>query len=207
MNLNEIFTKNCCDRGELKHHYHTVYEKELEKYKTSTTFKLLEVGIYKGAGISSWIDYFPNAKNIIGIDIFDRVDPSSISILNNKKVKWIQGDSATVNLSEHLSTRERFDVIIDDGMHSPRSNKETFLNLIPFLKKTGVYFIEDVWPIDIMSKAELNHRWIKTHPERFALQEYNKFLSVLNDYEVTRIDLRKISKCPDSYLFKIEYKK
>lgn len=206
--LATIFYMKRCDKGSNKHFYHTVYEKELENFRNSSSFKLLEVGVLEGAGIASWLEYFPNARKIVGLDLFDRVSQEDVAVLSNPKVQSIKADSTKVVLSEHLSpVTEKFDVIIDDGMHSPRANRETFVNLIPYLKKTGTYFIEDVWPLDVMTKRELNHRWIRTHQDRFNDVEYSEFLDALKNYDVQRFDLRRISGHPDSYIFKVKHKK
>lgn len=208
-NLKEIFDKHQCDRGSIKHRYDIVYEKELNMYHKVPSVKMIEVGVFKGAGICSWLDYFPsNLKKIIGIDIFTRTDPHELGIYSpddSEKIRLIKEDSTTIDLSVHLSKnrREKFDIIIDDGMHSPESNARTFTNLVPYLKKSGVYFIEDVWPLDIMTTKERKHYWVERHKHLYKDEKWDFFMKSLDGYNVERFDLRETSGHPDSYLFKV----
>ena len=39
---------------------------------------------------------------------------------------------------------EKFDIIIDDGLHEPKANLNFFFNSIHKLKENGIYIIEDV---------------------------------------------------------------
>jgi hypothetical protein len=201
--LQEIFNKHKCDKAS-RHRYDLIYEKELEQYRDDSDFVLLEIGIFKGESISAWLDYFPNIKQIIGIDLFDRINPEDIPILKHPKVKYFRSDSMSPTLPTLLQHHDiSVDVIIDDGLHSPEANRKTFENLFQFLNPNGKYFIEDVWPLDILTKAEKQHQWLKRHPKRYTMSEYNKFLNTVNQYDVTRFDNRKITKNPDSYIFKI----
>jgi hypothetical protein len=99
----------------------------------------------------------------------------------------------------------KFDIIIDDGMHTPTANKETFLNLKRLLKKEGVYFIEDVWPLELMNDKELEHQWLQRYPDRYNSMDNQLFLNALeqSDLRVLRHDNRKLTKQPDSYIIEL----
>lgn len=204
--LRKLFDKYECDKG-YKHGYEKVYAPAMES-KRNDEINILEVGIFKGVSIEAWLDYFPNAT-IYAIDIFTRVTPGELPILKKDRVKWLKADSLNQNLQNKLKSTwgdVKFDFIIDDGMHTPEANKLTFDNLKSFLKDDGVYFIEDAWPIDIMSGQEMGHPWIRSNQEEYDQMKMLSFLSSLEGYRVKRHDLRKSSGNPDSYIFEVKLK-
>lgn len=208
MKLNEIFRKHSCDKD--RHHYYEVYAKDFEP-RRNDPINILEVGIHKGSSHSSWVDYFPNAQ-VYGIDIFTwpdgstRITPEQISILKHERVHWLKADSTLPIYSDIKSAwgNVEFDFIIDDGLHTPEANTKTFENLIGFLKDDGIFYVEDVWPLDIMTENEWSHQWMKDRPERYNLDLWDGFAKAINQYKVTKIDLRGPSRMPDSYIVKIE---
>lgn len=201
--LKELFNKYNCDKSS-KHSYDICYEKDFQTIKNAN-INLLEIGIFKGESMKAWLDYFPNA-NVYGIDIFDRVHPDKIEILKNSRVKYLKLDS-TSKLSKEILIKNwnvKFDIIIDDGLHTPDANRLTFLNFIDFLKDSGTFYIEDVWPIDKMKNKF--HPWFKkskrTH--EYTLEKYKEFLNVVEKYQIEHIDNRSITKEPDSYIIKVK---
>lgn len=135
--LRDCFDKHGCDRGH-RHGYERVYEPLFEPIRLGP-LRILEIGIFRGAGIWAWLDYFPNAA-ICGLDTFQRVPPSRIEVLKHERTWYQTGDSRVLEVVSY------FDIIIDDGDHRADSQRETFLNVFPRLKPGGMYFIEDVWP-------------------------------------------------------------
>jgi hypothetical protein len=207
MSLKDILNKNKSDKGssiKRSHHYYLEYEKEFVKNKNAP-IHILEIGVFKGISTESWIEYFENAM-IYCIDTFERIEPKNIDILNHSRVKWLQCDSTDPYLPQILKTHWnniQFDYIIDDGLHTPYANQRTFENLIKFLKPSGIYYIEDVWPLDVMSNVEKDHSWIKRNRHDFTEEKYDSFIQSVNKYKHDRIDFRATSNLPDSYLFKI----
>lgn len=199
--LSEIFNKHNSDKT-MKHMYHLVYEPHFDSIRYSE-LNILEVGVFKGESINAWLEYFPNAT-VYGIDIFERVKAEDIEILKHPRVKWAKCDSTASSIEEWKDVE--FDVIIDDGLHTPTANMLTFQNLSPLLKKGGLYFIEDVWPLELMSTKELEHPWIKNHKDDFVLEDNEKFLYELNQsgMAVTRHDNRNITGHPDSYIIELQ---
>ena len=221
--LRKLFDKYECDKGS-KHGYEKAYEPFFEplKYKE---INILEVGVWKGQGLEELKDYFPNAQ-IYGIDIFTRpeeivvqvgekivnsaisnrsMNPSEISVLSNENVHWAKCDSTASNCSSIITNTFgkdiQFDIIIDDGLHQPEANALTLKNLWPLLKDNGIYFVEDVWPLDRMTYSQIaNHWWLKKKKHIYNDFKYNIFLQELEDKNVERLDLRGY---PDSYIFKV----
>ena len=201
--LAALFNKYDCDKAS-KHLYHTVYGPELEHLRDKP-INILEVGVFKGASTAAWLEYFPQAT-IYGLDIFTRVNPKDIPVLNDPRVKWLKADSTSLDVITNIKEawpHIRFDVIIDDGLHTPRANASTLGNLFGLLKTNGIYFIEDVWALDQMTNSQLSHCWIQRYSKDLNLLENQQFLNVLADKTVTRFDLREETKHPDSYIIKV----
>lgn len=202
--LEHLFNRAGCDKS-AKHQYHTVYEPEFDTLRNEP-INILEVGVFKGDSIKAWLEFFPNAT-IYGIDIFKRVRPEEIEVLNHERVKWLKGDSTNIAVRDMVKKqwpRIRFDVIIDDGLHTPDANAKTLHNLFPLLKKNGKFYVEDVWPLDVMTTKEMQHWWVQKYPERYNILEMNKFLKELDGKQTKRFDLRKQSGQPDSYIIRVQ---
>lgn len=203
--LNEIFTKHGSDKA-TKHHYHLIYEAEFDSVREQP-LTILEVGVFKGESTAAWVEYFPHAK-IYGLDVFTRVPMNQIAILNHPRVSAMRGDSTDITVTEQIRKHWpgiKFDIIIDDGLHTPRANADTFRNLFPLLKEGGSYYIEDAWPLHKMSMSEMNHPWIQKYPDRYNALEMEYFLRAVEDYNVRWFDTRKLSGQPDSYIFKVTH--
>lgn len=205
MKLINLFQKYKCDKG-YKHRYDYVYEKIFESVKDQE-LNILEIGVFKGASTQAFVEYFPNAK-FYALDLFVRVKPEEIDILNHERVQWLKGDSINPAIRSQVAKAfpgVKFDFIIDDGMHTPKANKATFENLKPLLKDGGSYIIEDVWPLERMSTEELKHPWLQLHSDRYQTLDNNDFLLALDKsgMEIKRHDLRKTSGEPDSYIIEL----
>ena len=199
------FRRYECDKGD-KHGYHEIYEPHFEPIKDKE-LNILEIGVYKGASLLAWRDYFSKA-NFYGIDLFVRESKREIQEkLDDPRIKLMRGDSTTAVIAPLIYQEwpnVKFDIIIDDGLHTPKANMNTFNNLIPFLKEGGQYFIEDIWPLDIMNEEQMGHYWVQRHPDRYNTLDHEMFLAALDrtNKKVERFDRRK-KACPDSYIMRI----
>ena len=148
--LGEIFKQNGSDKA-TKHNYHIVYSYVFSKLGRDSNIDLLEIGIgtnnpalvssmgsdgRPGASLYTFRDYLPNA-NIRGGDVdkdilfeSDRITTSYVDQL----------DSSTFN----AFTDKKYDVIIDDGLHSIGANFNTLLFGLNNLKDDGWLIIEDI---------------------------------------------------------------
>ncbi len=199
--MKNSFDKFGCDKGSLRHRYDRVYEPLLKHFKDKE-FNMLEIGIFRGNGMKAWLDYFSKVQ-FTGIDIFTRVKEEDIPILNHERVYWCKQDSMLKLSDEFIKLAEdKFDVIIDDGLHTHDSQRLTFENLILFLKDDGVYFIEDVWAFDYMSDVEKQHSWIQKKKNEYSNDQYLDLLSSLSNYNVKFHDLRNGYE-PDTFIIEI----
>lgn len=137
MTLLECFDRHGCDKGSSRHRYDKFYEPIFEPIRQAP-IRLLEIGIFRGASIAAWLDYFPNAE-IIGVDTFERVPPVQILALSHPRVSYWACDSRFV-----APRIEPVDFIIDDGSHDPAAQSATSYLYRPLLKHGGRYFIEDI---------------------------------------------------------------
>ena len=105
-----------------------------------TAKKVMEIGVETDRSIRMWEEYFPNAE-IIGIDI-------------SEQCREFEGDRRRIFIGDQLDPDflhrvvaeigADIDIIIDDGLHTPRAMMTSFANLFPALKRGGVYVVEDI---------------------------------------------------------------
>ena len=118
------------------------------------------------------------------------------------------------DIAYHCNKMERkFDIVIDDGRHTPEANALTFKSIAPFLKPNGIYYIEDIWPIDQMTKSDLKNlgfdfkkqiAWAqKYRKNEFTKEKWTMFINTLKGYNIEKFDHRKRCKLLDSYIYKI----
>jgi len=203
--LDTLFNKHGCDKSS-KHNYHLVYEKDFSCMRDEP-INILELGVFRGDSIKAWLEYFPKAQ-IYGLDIFVRESPEDIEVLNDERVHWIRGDSLSEDIANKIQEEWNdvtFDIIIDDGKHTPDANRLSFKHLNKFLSKSGAYYVEDVWPLDIMTEQEMKHHWVQKYPEDYTVDEMLNFLQEIETWDVERFDLRAGAE-PDSYIIKIKEK-
>lgn len=192
-----------CDKGPQSHHYYEVYDKYFAP-RREDPINILEIGIWHGTSFDVWHEYFPNA-NIYGIDIFTRLKPEDVPALKKDRVHYVEADSTKPDVAGKVRKAfgdVKFDFVIDDGLHDPNANKLSFQFLFPFLADDGHYFIEDAWPLHIMTSKQLEHQWLQKHPQRYNHFEMEKFLAEIEQHNVEEFDLRSKGN-PDSYIFKV----
>ena len=198
MDLKEIFIKNKCDKA-TKHRYYELYQQDFDKFQNDK-INILEIGTFKGESTNAWLEYFSQAK-IYTIDTFERVQAKDLPCLEDNRVQWAQLDSTSAHCNNHFKNQGlKFDIIIDDGLHTPEGQRLTFERLFEFLKPTGSYYIEDVWKLD--RNNNMSHWWVKKHPNDFTIEKYNKLIESINRFKVTEYDFSS-KKIPDSFILKI----
>lgn len=97
-----------------------------------------------GASLRMWRDYFPKSQ-IFGCDILPEV------IFSETRIKTYLADQSNkislLQLMQSIKTQtnsETLDIILDDGSHIEEHMRLSFQVLWPFVKKGGLYIIEDI---------------------------------------------------------------
>tara|TARA_B100001093_G_C26779827_1_gene994091 strand:- start:694 stop:1512 length:819 start_codon:yes stop_codon:yes gene_type:complete len=133
-NLNDIFNRHLPTKQ--GHNYLPLYQRHFETNRLNVK-KVLEIGVESGTSLRMWSEYFPNAE-IYGFDI----EPEC-KLCETDRIKVIIGDQCSQTDMEMLPND--FDIIIDDGLHSIKSQLSCFEFLFKNkLSETGIYVVEDV---------------------------------------------------------------
>ena len=113
-----------------------------------------------GASLRVWKNYFYNAK-IFGVDIDEKV------LFDDDRIKTYCVDQTSnqsiQNFLTALDEKIKFDIIIDDGLHTFEAGKIFFENTVNRLAENGIYIIEDVSPFDITAYG----KYFKNHQNQF----------------------------------------
>lgn len=138
MNLDAIGLKYGTDKSSQEHNFLNFYEGFLEK-KRGEAISLIEIGVYDGASVKMWSEYFKNGS-ITGVDINPEVVKHS-----GERIHIEIGDQSSIECLIKLAMeRGPFDVIVDDGSHIWDHQITTLQYLFPFLKSGGIYILEDI---------------------------------------------------------------
>ena len=116
-----------------------VFECGIGSTNDAFTANMSEAGM-PGASLRSWREYFPNAR-IAGADIDKEV------LFSEERIETFFVDqldkSSIVEMWKKVGPR-KFDLIVDDGLHTVRAGITFFENSFARLKDDGIYVIEDV---------------------------------------------------------------
>lgn len=138
--LHELAIKHVSDK---RNHIYSgqSYLDIYDEYLNATRLQakcVLELGVYRGASLKMWADYFPNAQ-VWGID----VDPEAAQY-DGERIHILTGSQADPAIVEQAAPGEMFDLVVDDGSHLVDHIIESHRLLWPRLNPGGHYFIEDL---------------------------------------------------------------
>eukprot|EP00929_Paragymnodinium_shiwhaense_P087050 TRINITY_DN47369_c0_g1_i2.p1 TRINITY_DN47369_c0_g1~~TRINITY_DN47369_c0_g1_i2.p1 ORF type:complete len:400 (-),score=49.29 TRINITY_DN47369_c0_g1_i2:11-1210(-) len=134
------------DKGSKVHQYTRVYDSLLGPRRCTNQ---LAQGYPPGSSLKAWGGIFPTAM-ITGID----VDPVAVDrFLASRQTRGSDVsrmhahtmDSGNATLARRLLGSQRYDVVIDDGLHKLAKQRATLRALWPLLRVGGLYIIEDVF--------------------------------------------------------------
>lgn len=182
--LTDIMNACRSDKGHGHHTYTYIYEFLFDKYRDRDDVNIFEMGLgtndpsvpstmgvfgYPGASVKGWRKWFKKA-NIYGGDIDSKILFSEDGI----KTYYVDQTSGSSihNMFEKIGGDVRFDIIIDDGLHTPEAANIFLLNAVHRLKKGGIYVIEDCHRDLESNYLTLMEEWKK----------YFTFVSLLNIY-------------------------
>jgi SAM-dependent methyltransferase len=151
--LAALFTRYGSDKSSV-HNYHLVYASLLSS-RRSDPLRLLEIGLgtnnphvistmgvrgKPGASLRAFRDFCPNAQ-VFGADIDKSI------LFDEDRIRTYYVDQTRLHsfdeLYAHLSDA-KFDLVIDDGLHSPNANIATMLFALKVLKPSGFFIVEDI---------------------------------------------------------------
>ena len=126
-----------CDKAPaIRHGYTPFYHRLLAGRRIE---RVLEIGVYQGASLRMWRDYWPHA-GIFGLDI----DPAALFNEGGIQTRLCDAGDAGQLTQTAVELGGNFDLIVDDGSHRPNDQIVAVNALLPFLTPTGIYVIEDV---------------------------------------------------------------
>jgi hypothetical protein len=139
--LDAIALKYATDKSSKGHYYTQYYEKLFSKIRNQR-LSILEIGVYCGSSIMTWLEYFPNAS-IYGIDCRARENHGRNAALKSEsRYEFVQIDLEDVDTLREWAKDKEFDIVIDDGSHVEHHVRNAFEILWPKTKK--YYVVEDL---------------------------------------------------------------
>ena len=138
MNLDHLGHQFGTDKSSTHHDYLRFYERFFAGIRTSKA-SILEIGILDGASLKTWEAYFENSR-IVGADI----NPATRRFAHGRVAVEILDQSNLEQLVGLAVKHGPFDIIIEDGSHLWEHQITTLRTLFPFLKKGGLYIVEDL---------------------------------------------------------------
>jgi SAM-dependent methyltransferase len=163
--------------------YHLLFSPIRDEVKA-----VFECGIFRGASLRAWRDYFKNAV-IVGGDInenslfedvrihtglLDQMNPESVEIFFSSLAPRYPND---------------FDIIIDDGYHIYEAAVCLFEKGINHLKPNGIYVIEDMFEEYFPRYKEHFRKYVE---EKKITVEYKIMSNVNGDPQNNLIIIRKL---------------
>ena len=172
-----------------KHGYHLVYGEILETMKHSE-ISILEVGIgstnprlvsnmgrrgHPGASLRGFRDY-SESTTVVGVDV-----DSSVLFTDTRIESFFldqTDEKSWLNLCESLSGRE-FDLIVDDGLHSPSANLNSLIFGSRLLKPGGSMIVEDI-PERALPIWRLVHKILPSSTKSHLVKCNNSYVFVMS---------------------------
>lgn len=139
--LDVIALRSGTDKSTKTHCYTPVYARHFDRLR-GTDVRVLELGVYKGASINTWAEYFGPKSKIYGVDINLRKSRNTRFAPNTSRHSLDVSDkSALLGFANKYGP---FDVVIDDCSHSNDQMIQSFNVLFPLLSPGGTYVVEDL---------------------------------------------------------------
>lgn len=146
-----------------RHNYGRYYAALFRPIREQVT-RVFELGIFGGASLRAWRDYFPNAT-VYGADI----DPGLVAAAAGERiVTWQCDETSLADVASMWTSHRldrcarpdgsqmdhRFDVIIDDALHTLADNIQFFKWSYQMLRSGGLYIVEDIPARDVDGAKE-----------------------------------------------------
>ena len=120
-------------------HYFEIYDRYFAGFRDKEVH-VLEFGVLHGGSLQMWKHYFGPQARIYGVDINPQCKQ-----LEEDRIKIFIGDQEDTGfLNTLISAVPRLDILIDDGGHTMKQQKNTFEVLFPHIDANGIYICEDL---------------------------------------------------------------
>jgi hypothetical protein len=136
--LDGMGLKHGTDKASSSHDYLNFYELFLAPLRDKE-LTILEIGVLNGASLRMWEEYFPRAR-VIGADIV----PTSKQFEKGRVTIEVVDQSNIEELTWLSFKHGPFDIIVEDGSHMWDHQITSLRTLFPFVKRDGVYIVEDL---------------------------------------------------------------
>jgi len=136
--LNLLGVTEGTDKTFLGNDYLTHYSRLFEAMRHDD-INILEIGVWNGASLRTWRNYFTRAK-IIGIDIREQCRQ-----YQDDRVKIEIGSQADESFLTKVAEEFKPTIIIDDGSHVSDHQIVSLETLFPLMMPGGIYVIEDLF--------------------------------------------------------------
>lgn len=142
--LDQLAIKHGTDKSSLGHNYTEVYEKYFLPLQNKP-LKFLEIGFACGSSARMWDAFFVNPEsNLVFIDFKPECYNYMLNLSARCSLHSVNQRSETELEAFIQKVGGDFDIIIDDGGHTYPEQLTSFRILFPYVKKGGVYIIEDL---------------------------------------------------------------
>lgn len=181
-------TNACADNGCRGHGFTEFY---FDYYKGLKHPIILEIGVFHGASIKMYNEFFNGDCEIYCIDIDKKCD---VSRLGNNIHFYLVDQGNEKQLSDFVSNLGdvKFDIILDDGSHIINHQMLTYLHLRKLLKEEGMYIMEDlhanfgeIWPYNANVKTTTLDFFTKFVPYDGFSKEIN--FELLNEIKTVEL--------------------
>jgi cephalosporin hydroxylase len=148
------------------HSYAELYEALFASRRDSAR-AVLELGIYSGASVAVWAEYFASAA-VVGADItlahvrFGVDHPRIRMVKTDATVPAAIADVAAAAAELGVPAAQGYDVILDDASHNPKHQVASAELFVPSLAPGGLYVVEDI--------AEDNAAFVRENLARIAAE-------------------------------------
>lgn len=138
MTLTQTFDKYGTDKGSSGHDLGGIYE---PYFKGRNIKRAIEIGVYKGASVNAFADYFGPDSKIVGIDVnnfqFDKLPNVTVAIGDATNPEFMQ---SVLGMFEG----RQIDFVLDDASHRIQEQIATLHLLVYSIVPDGLYIVEDV---------------------------------------------------------------
>jgi len=137
--LDGIALKYGTDKSSENHNYCPLYEKHLPEKIES----LLEIGVWKGASIKMFKEWYKDEGKFFAMDVFggEVITETQLGAIGVNSIVGSQSDMALLK-----TIKEKFTVLVEDGSHHSDEQVITFRQMFKHnIAPGGLYVLEDAF--------------------------------------------------------------